>query len=109
MAFTALNDVSLEHLLPLIIEDERLIIRLIEASAVALPDDREANELATDIMVCETRHLQTLQRASDNRSFPSDMSARAERKRSAWPIDNSRPDRGKLFRPRRVLSVSQQV
>ncbi len=89
-AFTALNDLSIEYLLPLIVEDERQIIRLVEASAIALKGDSEATELAAEVVDSEKRHLQELQRASDLRSIASGKSARARRKQSVWPTANSR-------------------
>ena len=90
MAFEALNDLSIEYLFPLIIEDERQIISLVEASAVALQGDSEANELAAEVVDSEKRHLQTLQRASDHRAITSEMSAGAKRQGSVWPTPNSR-------------------
>jgi len=44
-AFTGLNDLSIEYLLPLVIEDEKQIIRVIEATAVALECDAEASSV----------------------------------------------------------------
>jgi hypothetical protein len=95
LAFTGLNELSIGCILPLSIEDEKQIISLIEASAVALKGDSEANELAAEVVDSEQRHLQTLQRASDHCSITSDMSARAKRKRSVWPVGHSRLARRK--------------
>jgi hypothetical protein len=61
MAFTGLNDPSIEYLLPLVIEDEKQIIALIELAADALACDPAARELPAEIVECERRHLQMLQ------------------------------------------------
>jgi hypothetical protein len=61
LAFTELNDLSIECLLPLVIEDEKQIIALIESAAEALTCDPEARELVVEVAECERRHLQMLQ------------------------------------------------
>jgi hypothetical protein len=60
-AFTGLNDLSVEYLLPLVIEDEKQIIRVIEATAVILDSDAEASDLVAEVLDVEKRHLQALQ------------------------------------------------
>jgi hypothetical protein len=60
LAFRGLNDLSVEYLLPLVIEDEKQIIALIESAADALTCDPEARELVVEIVECERRHLQML-------------------------------------------------
>lgn len=66
-AFTGLNDLSVQYVVPLAIEDENKIIRLLEAAAAELKLDSEAHTLLTDIIRSEKRHLQTLQAASNDR------------------------------------------
>jgi hypothetical protein len=66
-AFTGLNDLSVQYVVPMAIEDENKIIRLLEAAAAELKLDSEAHTLLTDIIRSEKRHLQTLQAAANHR------------------------------------------
>jgi len=61
LAFTGLNDLSIDYLLPLVIEDEKQIIALIESAADALACDPEARQMVVEVVECERRHLQMLQ------------------------------------------------
>jgi hypothetical protein len=63
--FTALNDVSVRHALPLVIEDSQRIVRHIEASLNTLRPDRDAYQLAMEICDGEKRHLSLLQNLHD--------------------------------------------
>lgn len=59
-AFTGLNDLSVEYLLPLVIENEKRIIRLVEATAGALEHDIEAHRVLAEFVDREKLHLQSL-------------------------------------------------
>jgi len=87
--FTGLNDLSIEYLLPLVVEDEKQIVRIIEASAAALECDAEASDLVAEIIDSEKRHLQILERAPGRRrAMRSDASVQARHRASEWPAAN---------------------
>lgn len=71
--FTALNDLSIRYILPLVIENERQIVRTMEAAAVELECDAVAYDLVAELVDRERRHLHTLQQLRGacraNRSF----------------------------------------
>ena len=84
MAFTALNDLSIRYVFPLIIEDEKQIIQLIIASADILKHDIEAYELMAEVVDHERLHLQLLQLASEPRRLTTgDISIPANRRMPA--------------------------
>jgi hypothetical protein len=88
-SFTGLNDLSIEYLLPLVIEDEKQIVRIIEASLAALESDAEASDLMAAIIDSEKRHLQMLERTpSHPRAMRSDASVQAQHRASEWPAAN---------------------
>jgi ferritin len=85
--FTGLNDLSIEYLLPLVIEDEKQIIQIIEASAVALNCDVEVSDLLAEVLDIEKRHLRVLERAPGRRrAMGSGESIQARRQASVWPV-----------------------
>jgi hypothetical protein len=67
LAFTRLNNLSIRYLLPLVVDDEVQIIRLVEAAANALECDAEAHELLAEVGESGKRHLQLLRDASNHR------------------------------------------
>ena len=81
MAYTALNDLSIRYVFPLIIEDEKQIIQLIIASTDILKHDIEAYELMAEVVAHERLHLQMLELASEARCLTTgDMSIPAKRR-----------------------------
>lgn len=91
-AFTGLNDLSVEYLLPLVIEDEKQIVRLVEASAAALEGDREASDLLAEIIECEKEHLQRLERSPvHSRAMMDRASIPARHRTYTWPTANWNP------------------
>ncbi len=70
--YTAYNDVALRHLLDRLIEDEECIIREVWAVLADLRGDREAEQLATDVLNREQAHLKML-RQFDDRSGVRDI------------------------------------
>jgi hypothetical protein len=96
--FTRLNDLSIEYLLPLVIEDEKQIIRVIESNAVVLGHDAEASSLLDEVLDCEKRHLQVLERLPVRRAAMSGGSFIQPRHRASnWQAE------GESLRPRMPL------
>ena len=88
-AFGAFNDLSIEYLLLVIIEDERQIIGLFEATAIALECDAEAFNLVVEVLAHEKLHLQILERALSHRyAMRSDTPSQARHRASEWPAAN---------------------
>jgi hypothetical protein len=112
-AFTALNDLSVDYLLPLIVEDQRQIVSLIDAAALALKPDTEWHDLVVDIGDSEKDTLTFLHRASgDRRASGVAPLVRTGRRKSACLIPGDRlpfrfsPMRNDAMRkPVRVKSV----
>jgi hypothetical protein len=65
-AFAALNDLSMRYVLPLVLEDERQIVRLMEAAIVELEVDAEAYNLVAELVDRERRQVRILQRLLDD-------------------------------------------
>jgi len=87
-AFTGLNDLSIGYLIPLVIEDEKQIVRLVEASAPALEYDAEASELVAHIVVSAKLHLQILERGVGHRRTTwRGRSIQARHQSSQWPAE----------------------
>ena len=107
IAFGSLNDLSIEFLLPLVIEDERQIIRLVETSADALQSDAEVFGLMVDVLATETRHIELLQTATKpRRAIESAKSSALERCRSPqWTIEN---EQRHLRAPRGIRGTAMQ-
>lgn len=60
IAFTRSSDLSVECLLPLVIEDEKEILAFIESAADAIANDADARELLSAVVETEKRHLRVL-------------------------------------------------
>jgi hypothetical protein len=86
MAFTALNDLSTEYILSLILEDEKQIIQLLNAAVNDVECDAECYGLVTELLKSEQRHVRVLQRHSDDRIRTAPRRDGAlDRQESAWP------------------------
>jgi hypothetical protein len=58
--FTSYNDLSLEYLVPLLLEDERALIRSAEECAERLKDDPEARRIVDKVIVSLRRYAALL-------------------------------------------------
>jgi hypothetical protein len=81
LAFTRLNNLSIRYLLPLVVDDERQIIRLVDAAANEFERDAAANELLAEVGASGKRHLQMLREVPEHHEMmPSDMPVAARRR-----------------------------
>jgi hypothetical protein len=69
--FTSLNNLSIRYLFPLVVDDERQIISLVEAAGNALEHDAAAHQLLADVRNTGKRHLQLLRDAPKHRQVTS--------------------------------------
>jgi hypothetical protein len=87
--FTGFNDLSIEYLLPWIIEDQIQILRVIKATARAITDDVAASNLLAKIVAVEKQNLQILRSASDHRhSIDNEMTLVTNRRRAVEHLTN---------------------
>jgi bacterioferritin (cytochrome b1) len=84
--YAALNGLSVEYLLPSVIEDEKQIIHIVEAASASLERDAEAFALLAEILASEKRHLQILERLPARRgAIGIARSIRPRQQGSKWP------------------------
>lgn len=107
--FTRLNDLSIEYLLPLVIDDEKQIIRVIESNAVVLEHDAEASSLLDEVLDCEKRRLQVLEGLPVRRPAMSGGSFIQPRHRaSKWSVEGESLRRRMPLRRRGALSNGRE-
>jgi hypothetical protein len=85
-AFAALNDLSIRYVLPLVLEDERQIVRLMEAAVVELEVDAEAYDLIAELVERESWHLRILRELMDDwRATRTFAAIQTMRRPPKWP------------------------
>jgi hypothetical protein len=76
MRYTSLNDLELRHLSGQIVQEQRAVVKEIEAAVTALADDAELQRLAFDMRSVEIAHLKLIEELASDR--PLELASRFE-------------------------------
>jgi hypothetical protein len=77
MRFTSVHDLELRHLITQIVQEQRAVVKEIEAAVTAFADDAESQRLASEMRGVETAHLTVLEELASDR--PLELASKLER------------------------------
>jgi hypothetical protein len=77
MRYTSVHDLELRHLIGQIVQEQKAVVKEIEAAVTAFADDAELQRLAFEMRSVETAHLTLLEELASDR--PLELASRLER------------------------------
>ena len=77
MRYTSVHDLELRHLIGQIVQEQRAVVKEIEAAVTAFADDAELQRLASEMRSVETAHLALLEELASD--WPLELASRFER------------------------------